>query len=85
MRPGAERVYGTPPEQVIGSRIKTSFEMRDESPVLVRKTEIDFVDDKVGKPVGIHRHIGHRPIAAFGNSDGDLQMLQWTAAGNGPR
>jgi len=85
MRPWTERVYGIPPEQVIGSSIKTSFEMRDGEPVLMRLPEIDFIDDKAGKPVGINSHIGRRPIAAFGNSDGDLQMLQWTAAGDGPR
>jgi phosphoglycolate phosphatase-like HAD superfamily hydrolase len=85
MRPWAEKVYGIPPEQVIGSSIKTSFEMRDSKPVLVRLPELNFIDDKAGKPVGIHQHIGRRPIAAFGNSDGDLQMLQWTAAGEGPR
>ena len=85
MRPWTERVYGIPPEQVIGSSIKTKFEMRDGQPVLVRLPEINFVDDKAGKPVGIQMHIGRRPIAAFGNSDGDLQMLQWTAAGKGAR
>jgi phosphoserine phosphatase len=85
MRPWAERVYGIPPEQIIGSSIKTKFEMRDGQPVLVRLPEINFVDDKAGKPVGIQMHIGRRPIAAFGNSDGDLQMLQWTAAGKGAR
>ena len=85
MRPWTERVYGIPPEQVVGSSIKTKFEMRDGQPVLVRLPEIDFIDDKAGKPVGINSHIGRRPIAAFGNSDGDLQMLQWTAAGPGPR
>jgi phosphoserine phosphatase len=85
MRPWAERVYGIPPEQVIGSSIKTRFELRDGKPVLVRLPEIDFVDDKAGKPVGIQMRIGRRPIAAFGNSDGDLQMLQWTAAGAGSR
>jgi phosphoserine phosphatase len=85
MRPWTERVYGIPPEQVIGSSIKTKFEMRDGKPVLVRLPEIDFVDDKAGKPIGIHQHIGRRPIAAFGNSDGDLEMLQWTTAGAGPR
>ncbi|UCC29627.1 MAG: haloacid dehalogenase-like hydrolase [Phycisphaerales bacterium] len=85
MRVFAEEVYGIPPEQVIGSSIKTEFEMRDGKPVLVRLPEIDFIDDKAGKPVGINQHIGRRPIAAFGNSDGDLQMLQWTAAGEGPR
>jgi len=85
MRPWTERVYGIPPEQVIGSSIKTKFELRDGKPVLVRLPEINFIDDKAGKPIGIHQHIGRRPIAAFGNSDGDLQMLQWTAAGAGPR
>jgi hypothetical protein len=85
MRPWTEKVYGIPPEQVIGSSIKTKFEMRDGNPVLVRLPDIDFIDDKAGKPVGIHEHIGRRPIAAFGNSDGDLQMLQWTTAGSGPR
>jgi phosphoserine phosphatase len=85
MRPWTERVYGIPPEQVIGSSIKTKFEMRENGPVLVRLPEINFIDDKAGKPVGIQQHIGRRPIAAFGNSDGDLQMLQWTAAGPGPR
>jgi hypothetical protein len=85
MRPCSESVYGVPPEQVIGSSIKTKFELRDGKPVLVRLPEINFVDDGPGKPVGIQMHIGRRPIAAFGNSDGDLQMLQWTAAGPGPR
>jgi hypothetical protein len=85
MRPWAERVYGIPPEQVIGSSIKTKFELRDGQPVLVRLPELNFIDDGAGKPVGIQMHIGRRPIAAFGNSDGDLQMLQWTAAGSGPR
>ncbi len=84
MRPWTEGVYGIPPEQVVGSSIKTVFEMRDGGPVLVRLPEIDFIDDKEGKPVGINSHIGRRPIAAFGNSDGDLQMLQWTAAGDEP-
>ena len=85
MRPWTEKVYGIPPEQVIGSSIKTKFGMRDGKPVLVRLPEIDFIDDKEGKPVGIHRHIGRRPIAAFGNSDGDLAMIQWTTAGSGAR
>jgi phosphoserine phosphatase len=85
MRPWAERVYGISPEQVIGSSILTKFEMRDGKPVLVRLPKIDFVNDKEGKPVGIQMRIGRRPLAAFGNSDGDLQMLQWTAAGAGPR
>ncbi len=82
MRPWAESVYGIPPEQVVGSRIKTEFQMRDGQPVILRKGEIDFIDDKAGKPIGIHVGIGRRPIMAFGNSDGDLQMLQWTTAGN---
>jgi hypothetical protein len=85
MRPWTEKIYGIPPEQVIGSSIKTRFEMRDGKPVLVRLPEINFIDDKAGKPVGINSHIGRRPIASFGNSDGDLEMLQWTTAGNGPR
>ncbi|HTN02000.1 MAG TPA: HAD family hydrolase [Planctomycetaceae bacterium] len=85
MRVFAERVYGVPPEQVVGSSIKTKFELRDGKPVLIRLPEVDFIDDKAGKPVGINAHIGRRPIAAFGNSDGDLEMLQWTAAGPGPR
>ena len=85
MRPWTEKVYGIPPEQVIGSSIKTKFELRDGKPVLVRLPEIDFIDDKAGKPVAINQHIGRRPIATFGNSDGDLQMLQWTTAGSGAR
>lgn len=83
MRPWAERVYGIPPEQVVGSSIKTTFGMQDGKPVLTRLPELNFIDDGVGKPIGIQQHIGRRPIAAFGNSDGDLQMLQWTAAGSG--
>jgi len=85
MRPWVEDVYGVPPEQVIGSSIKVEYEMRDGEPVLVRLPELDFYDDKEGKPVAIHQQIGRRPLAAFGNSDGDLQMLQWTTAGKGPR
>jgi phosphoserine phosphatase len=85
MRPWAEIAYGIPPEQVVGSSIKTKYEMRDGKPVLVRLPEINFIDDKAGKPVGINQHIGRRPIAAFGNSDGDLQMLQYTSAGKGAR
>jgi len=85
MRPWTERVYGIPPEQVVGSSIKTKFELRGGRPVLVRLPEINFIDDKAGKPVGINQHIGRRPLMAFGNSDGDLQMLQWTAAGQGAR
>jgi hypothetical protein len=85
MRPWTEEVYGIPPEQVIGSSIKTAFEVRDGEPVLVRVPEIDFIGDKEEKPVGINSHIGRRPIAAFGNSDGDFQMLEWTTAGDGAR
>ena len=78
MRPWTEKFYGIPPEQVVGSSIKTRFEMRDGRPVLFRLPEIKFIDDKAGKPLGINQHIGRRPITAFGNSDGDLEMLQWT-------
>jgi phosphoserine phosphatase len=85
IRPWAERVYGVPPEQVIGSSIKTRFEMRDGRPTLFRLPEVNFVDDKTGKPVGINEAIGRRPIAAFGNSDGDLEMLQWTTMSGGVR
>ena len=85
MRPWTEKVYGVPPEQVVGSSDKTQFEMRDGKPVLMRLPTVDFIDDGPGKPVGINLHIGRRPIFAFGNSDGDLQMLQWTAAGDGAR
>jgi hypothetical protein len=85
MRPWAEKTYGIPPEQVVGSSVKTKFELRDGQPVLVRLPEVNFIDDKGGKPVGINQHIGRRPIAAFGNSDGDLQMLQYTGAGSGAR
>jgi phosphoglycolate phosphatase-like HAD superfamily hydrolase len=85
MRPWAQRVYGIPPEQIIGSSIKTKYERRNGRPVLVRLPELNFIDDKSGKPVGIQQHIGRRPIAAFGNSDGDFEMLEWTTSGNGPR
>jgi hypothetical protein len=85
MRPWTEKVYGIPPEQVVGSSIKTKYEMRDGKPVLVRLPEINFIDDKTGKPVGINSHIGRRPMAAFGNSDGDQQMLEWTQAGRDVR
>jgi hypothetical protein len=85
MRPWAERVYGIPPEQVIGSSIKTKFQITDGSPVLFRLPEVNFIDDKAGKPIGINEAIGRRPIAAFGNSDGDLQMLQWTTLSGGVR
>ena len=85
MRPWTERVYGIPPEQVIGSSIRTQYEVREGKPVLVRLPEIEFIDDKAGKPVGIHKFIGKRPIAAFGNSDGDFQMLEWATSAPGPR
>jgi hypothetical protein len=85
MRPWTERVYGVPPEQVVGSSIKTKFQMRDGRPELFRLGEINFIDDNVGKPVGINEYIGRRPIAAFGNSDGDLEMLQWTTMTGGCR
>jgi hypothetical protein len=85
MRPWTEKVYGVPPEQVVGSSIKTQFAMKDDDPTLFRLPEVNFIDDKAGKPVGIQQHIGRKPIAAFGNSDGDLQMLQWTTLADGPR
>jgi len=85
MRPWAEQVYGIPPEQVIGSSVKTKFEMRDGKPVLVRLAELNFNDDKGGKPVGINQHIGRRPVMAFGNSDGDKEMLEYTQGGSGAR
>jgi phosphoglycolate phosphatase-like HAD superfamily hydrolase len=85
MRPWTEKVYGIPPEEVVGSSIKTKYEWRDGKPVLMRLPEMNFIDDKTGKPVGINSHIGRRPIAAFGNSDGDQQMLEWTQAGSGAR
>jgi hypothetical protein len=85
MRPWTFQVYGVPPQQVVGSTIKTKFELRDDKPVLLRLPDVDFVDDKAGKPVGIDKFIGRRPVAAFGNSDGDQQMLEWTAAGKGAR
>jgi hypothetical protein len=85
MRPWTERVYGIPPEQVVGSSLKLKFEMRDGKPVLVKLPAVDLIDDKQGKPIGIEIHIGRRPIAAFGNSDGDQQMLEWTTAGSGAR
>ena len=84
MRTWVEKIYGIPPEQVIGSSVRTKFELQDGKPVLVRLPEVNFIDDKAGKPVGINQHIGRRPIAAFGNSDGDLQMFQWVAARSGP-
>ena len=85
MRPWTQRVYGIPPDQVVGSSGKLKFELRDGKPVLVKLPEINFIDDKDGKPVGIQQHIGQHPIAAFGNSDGDQQMLEWATAGSGAR
>lgn len=85
MRPWTERVYGIPPEQVVGSSEKTKFEMRASGPTLLKLPQVNFINDKEGKVVTINQQIGRRPIAAFGNSDGDLQMLQWTTAGAGPR
>jgi phosphoglycolate phosphatase-like HAD superfamily hydrolase len=84
VRAFAEDTYGIPPEQVVGSSGKTKFQIRDGIPMLIKLPAIDFVNDKAGKPVAIQLHIGRRPIAAFGNSDGDLQMLQWTCSGPGP-
>jgi phosphoserine phosphatase len=83
MRPWTERVYGVPPEQVIGSSIKTKFQIVDGAPTLFRLPEVNFIDDKDGKPIGINEAIGRRPIAAFGNSDGDIEMLQWATLGAG--
>jgi haloacid dehalogenase-like hydrolase len=85
MRPWTEKVYGIPPEQVVGSSVKTRFEMREGRPVLVRLAELNFIDDKGGKPVGINQHIGRRPVMAFGNSDGDRQMLEYAHGGSGAR
>jgi phosphoserine phosphatase len=85
VRTFAEERYGVPPQQVIGSSVKTRYEVRNGKPVIVRLPEIDFIDDKAGKPVGIHKFIGKRPIAAFGNSDGDFEMLEWTTSAPGAR
>jgi phosphoglycolate phosphatase-like HAD superfamily hydrolase len=85
MRAISDQVYGIPAEQVIGSSGKLRYELRDDGPVLVRLPELEFFDDKEAKPAAIQKFIGRRPLAAFGNSDGDQQMLQWTAAGSGPR
>jgi haloacid dehalogenase-like hydrolase len=85
MRPWAERVYGIPPEQVIGSSVKTKFELRDGHPVLLRLPELNFNDDKSGKPVAINQHIGRQPLMAFGNSDGDREMLEYTQGSSGAR
>jgi phosphoserine phosphatase len=85
MRPMTEKVYGIPPEQVVGSTIETKYEVKDGQPVLMRLPKVDFIDDKAGKPVGINKFIGRRPVAAFGNSAGDREMLEWTGAGSGAR
>ena len=85
MRPWTEKVYGIPPEQVVGSSVVTEFQIKDGKPVLVRMPKIDFINDKAGKPVGIYEHIGLRPILAFGNSDSDMQMIEYTMAGEGRR
>jgi len=85
MRPWATKTYGIPPDQVVGSSGKLKLDVVDGKPVLVKLPEVNFIDDKAGKPIGIQQHIGQRPIAAFGNSDGDQQMLEWTTAGNGAR
>jgi hypothetical protein len=85
MRAWTEKVYGIPPENIVGSNAKVRFELREGKPVLMRLPQAEFIDDGPGKPVGINEHIGRVPTAAFGNSDGDLQMLQYTMAGNGPR
>jgi phosphoserine phosphatase len=85
LRVFAEEAYGIPPEQVIGSSIRTKYEVRDGRPAIARLPEIDFIDDKAGKPVGIQKFIGWRPVLAFGNSDGDFEMLEWTKAGAGTR
>lgn len=85
MRPWTGRVYGIPPEQVIGSSLKVAYKLQDGEPVILKLPELNFIDDKAGKPVGIHQHIGRRPIFAAGNSNGDFEMLEWTTAGPGPR
>jgi hypothetical protein len=85
MRPWVQRIYGVPPEQVVGSSIKVRYELREGKPILMRLPEIEFIDDKAGKPVGIQQFIGRRPIAAFGNSDGDFEMLEWVTSGPGSR
>jgi hypothetical protein len=85
MRPWTEEVYGIPPEQVVGSSVVSEFQIKDGKPVLVRVPKIDFINDKAGKPVGIYEHIGRRPILAFGNADADMQMIEYTMAGEGRR
>lgn len=85
LRAWAQEIYGVPPEQVIGSSIEITYEVRDGQPQIARQPKIYFINDKEGKPVAISRHVGKRPLAAFGNSDGDFQMLEWTTAGDSPR
>jgi phosphoglycolate phosphatase-like HAD superfamily hydrolase len=85
MRPFSEMAYGIPPEQVVGSSVVAEFQVKDGEPVLVRMPKLDFINDKAGKPVGIYEHIGRRPILAFGNSDSDMQMIEYTMAGEGRR
>lgn len=85
MRPWTGEVYGIPPEQVVGSSIKAEYRVIDGTPTIMKLPDLNFIDDKEGKPVAIHHHIGRRPVMAFGNSDGDFQMLEWTTAGDGPR
>jgi phosphoglycolate phosphatase-like HAD superfamily hydrolase len=85
MRPISEKTYGIPPEQVVGSSVVTEFKVKDGKPTLVRMPKIDFINDKAGKPVGIYQHIGRGPILAFGNSDSDMQMIEYTLAGEGRR
>jgi hypothetical protein len=85
MRPFTEKAYGIPPEQVVGSSVVAEFQMKNGKPVLVRMPKIGFINDKAGKPVGIYEHIGRRPILAFGNSDSDMQMIEYAMAGEGHR
>jgi phosphoserine phosphatase len=84
MRPWVEQVYGIPPQQVVGSSIKSKYEVRDGKPTIVKLPEVNFIDDKAGKPVGIRQYIGRKPIMAVGNSDGDFEMLEYVTAGDGP-
>jgi hypothetical protein len=85
IRPWSERVYGIPPQRVVGSSIEVKYVLRDGRPAIERLPAVDFIDDGAGKPVGIHKFIGRRPIAAFGNSDGDFEMLEWVTSGPGAR
>src|SRR5690606_21572848 len=85
LRVFSELVYGIPPEQVVGTRGRAVYELRGGKPTIVKLRELDVIDDNVGKPVGIHQHLGRRPIFAAGNSDGDFQMLEWSTAGEGAR